>query len=656
MMLEKPSRFAPKNLTAGLCLSGLVLCLSLPTLAADGHSPLNSTANPSKLNPTKVNPSKVMQWHKLTLNFTGPELAENDRTRYGKNTSNTLFMDYRLNVEFISPSAKRYLVPGFYAADGNAAETSASSGSQWRVRFSPNETGQWRYKVSFETGSKLAISDKAGKSVGFFDQNQGSFKVTPSDKNPLGKDFRGKGKLAYVGKPFLQFMGDKTFFLKGGANSPEVFLGYKGFDATKTDRDYQTHIQDWKTGDPSWKNGQGKGLIGTVNYLASLDNNVFYFLTMNAHGDGKQVWPWISNDQPLADNLFTYDVSKLAQWNIVFEHMQAQGIMTHFVLTETENESLFEWEESNSYGGFADSRKLYYREMVARFGYLLAVTWNIGEENGWAESGDEKHRKANTTEQRKLFSNHLKKVTYYPEHIVVHNGPDEDYHIFEKENDNILGHKSFTGFSLQGDLLSKRVYGDVLKFTQLSAQSDHSLVITMDEPYMHKIADEKHVDVWRKENVWATLMAGGAGIEYYLGNGTDLTEQNLRPHEAFYKTMATAIKFFHQHVPFWTLTPDENFVDNAWTLKNEGEFYLLYFKNDPQTIDDKKLPRRVLPKLDIAELTLPEGNYLMQWYSPKHDFYNEEKAIQVNANQKVKLTLPTKHTLDDWAVVIKKSD
>ena len=40
-------------------------------------------------------------------------------------------------------SGKRHTVPGFFAADGKAAETSAKAGNQWRAHFAPDETGEW---------------------------------------------------------------------------------------------------------------------------------------------------------------------------------------------------------------------------------------------------------------------------------------------------------------------------------------------------------------------------------------------------------------------------------------------------------------------------------------------------------------------------------
>jgi len=84
-------------------------------------------------------------------------------------------------------------------------------------------------------------------------------------------------------------------------------------------------------------------------------------------------WAWIDPYERTR-----YDCSKLDQWEIVFDHMDRLGIMLHVVTQETENELL----PDNGYTGVM--RKLYYRELIARFGHHLAVTWNLGEENGSA--------------------------------------------------------------------------------------------------------------------------------------------------------------------------------------------------------------------------------------------------------------------------------
>ena len=110
---------------------------------------------------------------------------------------------------------------------------------------------------------------------------------------------------------------------------------------------------------------------------------------MNVEGDGQDVFPWVSHDDP-----YVFDVSKLAQWQRVFEHFNSRGVLIDMLLTETENESWFEAMDGVEVGkDFSNARKLYYREMVARFGHLNGLVFNLGEENGVAgNSGQDPFR------------------------------------------------------------------------------------------------------------------------------------------------------------------------------------------------------------------------------------------------------------------------
>ena len=76
-------------------------------------------------------------WHTVTLAFDGPQTSELAEPNP--------FRDYRLDVTFTGPGGE-FVVPGFYAADGRSAETSADSGSTWLVRFAPNAEGEWLYR------------------------------------------------------------------------------------------------------------------------------------------------------------------------------------------------------------------------------------------------------------------------------------------------------------------------------------------------------------------------------------------------------------------------------------------------------------------------------------------------------------------------------
>ena len=223
-----------------------------------------------------------------------------------------------------------------------------------------------------------------------------------------------------------------------------MFLQYEDFDNTNSNRDYADHANDWNTGDPQWKANLGTEIIGVVNYLSEVGINENYFLTMNIEGDGRQAYPYVDDDAP---NVF--DVSKLAQWQIVFDHMMSKGVMTHFVMTETENENWFEYNADQSGNiTFADTRKLYYREMVARFGYLNAITWDIGEENGWQVNGGSNPNEfgnPNSTAQRIAFADYLDDLNPYADHIVIHNNPTVPIH------EQLLGEgaTSYTGASFQ---------------------------------------------------------------------------------------------------------------------------------------------------------------------------------------------------------------
>ena len=272
----------------------------------------------------------LRQWHKVTLTLTGPQA---DETANAPNP----FLDYRLSATFTHESGSpSYVVPGYFAADGNAASSSATSGNKWRVHVAPDKTGRWNYRISFLSGKGVALaSTAAGQAVVPLHGRTGTIQITSTDKR--APDFRARGRLQYVGRHYLQFAGNGEYFLKLGSDSPETLLAYADFDGTVANkpqvplRTFAPHVQDWNAGDPVWKDGKGKGLIGAITYLSSKGVNSMSFLPYNAGGDGDNVWPFVSRDDK-----FHYDVSKLDQWQIVFDYAQQKGMYLHFKLQENE--------------------------------------------------------------------------------------------------------------------------------------------------------------------------------------------------------------------------------------------------------------------------------------------------------------------------------
>ena len=78
--------------------------------------------------PGPVIEGELKQWHKVTLLIPGPETSE-----YAEENP---FLDYRLEVRFTNGTSS-CTVPGFYAADGRAGESSARQGAIWKVHFRP---------------------------------------------------------------------------------------------------------------------------------------------------------------------------------------------------------------------------------------------------------------------------------------------------------------------------------------------------------------------------------------------------------------------------------------------------------------------------------------------------------------------------------------
>ncbi|NND05349.1 MAG: DUF5060 domain-containing protein [Saprospiraceae bacterium] len=141
---------------------------------------------------------ELKKWHTVTLTFDGPQASEND--------AYNPFLNYRLNVSFTHRnSGKKYVVPGYFAADGNAGMTSAISGNKWKVHFSPDEVGDWDYTVDFKKGKWVAIRSRTDRmpSGEYMDSLTGTITIQLTDK--VGRDFRAHGRLQYVGERYLRF-------------------------------------------------------------------------------------------------------------------------------------------------------------------------------------------------------------------------------------------------------------------------------------------------------------------------------------------------------------------------------------------------------------------------------------------------------------------
>lgn len=599
---------------------------------------------------------ELKRWHKVTLTLDGPFASETD-------TNPNAFTNYRVSCWLTHESGTPdYEVPCYFAADGDAANSSATAGRKWRAHLSPDKTGVWSYTFTFLRGKNAAVEARAETTeVKPYHGVSGKFTVADSDK--AGRDLRAEGRLEYVGKRYLRFAGSGRYFLKAGADAPETLLAYADFDGTVARKKnvplktWNAHIADWQPGDPTWGDGRGKGLVGAVNYLSSTGCNAFSFLTYNAGGDGDNVWPFVERESKLH-----YDCSKLDQWGIVFDHATTRGMFLHFKMQETENDDNLtnrrkkgkeRVPESLDGGELGIERKLYCRELVARYAHVLALNWNLGEEN------------TQSTEQQKAMARYIRDLDPYNHPIVVHTYPNEQ----DKVYGPLLGNQSvLNGCSLQNSHI-KDTHWQTVKWVELSTKAKKPWIVAFDESgsaahgqppdwgyqgFDGKDSEGKYIYTRhevRKQTLWGTLMGGGAGVEYYFGYKfpeNDLRCEDWRSRHESWLDCKRALDFFHDHeIPFWEMSNADHLVGNpdhtnlVYCLARRGSMYVVY------------LPGGGSRQLDLSE---DGGAFDIHWYNPREGgplFTSQIK--QVNGGRPVSLGLPPRELTKDWVCLLRKS-
>ena len=442
---------------------------------------------------------------------------------------------------------------------------------------------------------------------------QGVFLVGESDKT--GLDNRAKGRLNYVGEPYLKYEETGKYFIKVGVDAPENLLAYEDIDETPNvfglRKNWQPHEGDYKSdaSDLVWQGEKGKELFGAINYLASEGLNVFSFLTFNVDGDDRNVFPYLlkvpmmeyeeyanekSNKEAWVSKFHAtrLDVSKLAQWERILQYGERKGMFLHFKTHETETDHLMDD------GIFGREGKLYYRELIARFGHHLALNWNLGEENNQPIS------------IVKEVAEYIKDLDPYQHHRVIHTFPDKDDRYGE-----LIGDQSvLTGASLQlSDPEFLDVHARVLKWRMKSDSTGKRWALSVDEPGKAQIAllpddEDKDHDLARSNALWGTLMAGGYGVEWYFGYASpnsDLTCQDFRSRDLFWDQNRHARTFFEDHLPFWDMTSKDELTsdDGSYCFAIKNEVYAIYLH-----------PNVTTTSLDLGN----SGKvYSVQWYDPR---------------------------------------
>ena len=525
-------------------------------------------------------------WQTLTLTFTARESTHELLHAPGANP----FLDRRLTVTFRHAlSGTERVVGGFFAADGDAADTSASGGARWRARFCPELAGAWSWSAEFRRGAGIAIDrEQLGASADpRIDGAFGTFHVAPAD--PSAPGFERTGRLEYTGERYFRFAETGEPFLKNGAGGPENLFGYYEFDGTNGDQQslclnapenpehlhrYAPHALDF-LGDEvdlrhTWAGGKGTNILGMINYLASVGVNGFYSLANTYKGDGDDAWPWVA----ALDNAH-FDVSKLEQWERLFAHLTQRGLLIQFVFEEQENDQLT-LAQGGLGLGLTNERKLFYRELVARFAHHPALIWIVGDESNYYDEPATMQQLANEIHALDPYDHPL---TFHGKHPCSGGGcPQQIPTVYAQ----YLPYFGFTGIAATAFQTAPGGYSS--STAQLvSGTSAHPWAIFGDEQSLNAVPSNRADN--RKKALWGNLMAGGAGIAWYPGNNVasqyppgvvmcdyyDLAIEDMRLLELYFLEGSYALSIFHAQLPFTEMQ-----ANNGLASPSGGQDYVFH--------------------------------------------------------------------------------
>lgn len=297
--------------------------------------------------------------------------------------------------------------------------------------------------------------------------------------------------------------------------------------------------------------------------------NAFSFLTLSAGGDGKNIWPWINHTE-----VDRYDVSKLDQWEVVFSHGDRLGMFLHFKTHENENDQLLNG------GILGPERKLYYRELIARFAHHHALNWNLGEEHDlWDELNDPEQLNA------KSDAKYIHSLDPYDHPVVTHTFPGQ----YQQAYTPLLGYEYFEGPSIQTNSMRPWHNFEVISYwVNASRRSGRKWNVSMDEAGTGGLGvttddyDDNYNQDEARATYWATIAAGGDGVEWYFGYSeeqNDLNMEDWRSRDALWDYTRHAMNFYKNNdIPFWEMENANNLTrsEKDFVFTDEGELYVIY--------------------------------------------------------------------------------
>ena len=154
----------------------------------------------------------------------------------------------------------------------------------------------------------------------------------------------------------------------------------------------------------------------------------------------------------------------------------------------------------------------------------------------------------------------------------------------------------------------------------------------------------------RKSTLWGTLMAGGAGVEYYFGyklKQNDLICEDFRSRDKSWDYCRIALDFFnnndisvHEMKTANALIGNDKNTNQKYCFAKPGTLYLVY------------LARTQTSELQLQNAT---GNFSVRWFNPRTGGKLQTGSIKtVSGGNTVQLGQPPADADEDWLVVVRQ--
>ena len=298
--------------------------------------------------------------------------------------------------------------------------------------------------------------------------------------------------------------------------------------------------------------------------------------------------------------------------------MDAMGINNDLYLGESENTRLL------NKGDLGPERIIYYRELMARFGYHLGWRWCIGEEPAGLSA-----------QQFKDIATHLRQLDPYHHAVGAHCSGQRPKRV--SQYTPLLGYQEFEAAFAQ---INEDYHKEVLWLITKSAQAGKKWVVPLDEPNAILPKEDQKARV----SFWKVVTACGEGLDIYtaykMDDYSDITIEDFRRLESIWDQMRHGIQFFelkqvNRHLG-QMVTKDE-LVSGGYCMTVPGKIYVIY----SQQANDLEL-----------DLTGDAKQFDVHWYNPAAGGdLQQTSAKQVKGGTKVTLGAPPTDS-SEWTILL----